>query len=450
MNKTLQQHFYSKENKFNTLFLPGVPGEFRDRPLISDLKKLGSNLYSVVYPGTYGTKGVFSIESTKHALSDAIDHLNITKLPLLIIGYSFSTLFIFKSLEKVKKPMGVILFSPIMDLEKSINSDFKKEFASFESSQDFEIDKKSFGQWMTNYGDYKKRYRDMLDELSQFSAPVIFAIGEKDLVIKTKEIREFLDQYRENEGLNKFSVVSILEGGHRLDSLYMSGEIKRLIVGIVFAHRVALLFPEVSVFTWGATLNYRYANQYTDVDLVIIGKSFSLSNYISLNRLVNQFKTEHGIEVDIVVNTFDELLSKNRIRSNRGPSFIHELKYYYLPLRVGRKFSVIKISKKDIQNDGKFANSLNIYKSKKALLNYPADSPANHWILKNFIIACYYDQYHKGNMYIDQNNIEEYYKNNPTIHKLLVDIRNYKKNNYRDINLKFLKKVVIAHEQITQ
>jgi len=445
----IEQH-KSNKSRYVALFLPGFPGEYRERELTNDLVKLGFDIYSVKYPGTYDAKGVFSPASVTKSIKTSLNKLKQQNKPILMITYSFSTYFVLDCLNSNSNFLGVIFFSPILDLKLSISNDFLKHLTEYDTNKKFNIDYKGFSDFIASSSiDYLEKYKGKLKKVTKNRYPLIFAIGNDDKGIKVNMVKTFLNSYRKKHGFNKLFVMDIDNTHHKLDSLYKNHHIYKFIAGIVFSNKVEEKYPDINIYTWGALLNYKYSNEKSDIDMILIDKEFSLSDYVFLNKLVNQFNSKFSVTVDIIVNTHKELQSKERIRSNRGPSFIHELQYYYFPLLVNDKLKLSSTTKKDIQKDALRANYLNIYISKKALLNYPPGSTASNWIMKIFIIGCYYHQYLLGNLYPDQNNIEDYYKKTDKLtYNQILKIKEIKKNNYKGVTLGLLKKLVINHQKL--
>ena len=73
--KYLGTKHYSPASKFNTLFLPGFPGSYRERPFTKDLRKMGFNIYTISYPGIH-CSGVFSPREIVNKIEKAINVLN--------------------------------------------------------------------------------------------------------------------------------------------------------------------------------------------------------------------------------------------------------------------------------------------------------------------------------------------------------------------------------------
>lgn len=438
-----------KSNKekgcFNVLFLPGFPGKYRERSLTKDLKKLNFNIYSLEYPGTYNNHGIFSPSSVNDQIKNSVDYLNKLNLPTLVISYSFSTYFILKHIKNIRNLIGVFFFSPILDLKKSVSRDFISNLLSLSKNKKFLIDIKSFKQLIISD---KISRQKIISEIAGLNKPLIYIVGEKDKVIRKSFVLRNLNLYRNSFGLNKISVIEIPNANHKLDSLYVNKIVYKYFVAMVFSQKISTIIPKTSTYLWGGSLNYRYSNPKSDLDIAILGRKFTFEDYVKLNTLLNQYSSKVDLTLDIIVNTYEELTTLERIRSNRGPSFIHELDYYYFPILKDRLLVLPKIKSNYIKKDAIFADSINFYKSKKALLNYPPGSSSSNWIVKNFIFACYYYQYLKGNFFVDQNKIESYFKNNKYVYRVLIMCKKLQNNQMKGVNLDMLKIVINTHKKL--
>lgn len=449
MDKNLKLQHSSKKSKYTALFMPGFPGEYRDRPLIEDLKRLNFDIYSIVYPGTYKETGTFSPDAINKTIEDAISILEKEKKPILLITYSFSTYFVLPFIEKVINLAGVILFSPIIDFKQTINIDFLAQVKKSSNQDGFNVDVLSFERIVDNKSDSKVAFTKTLKQITdKVNEPIVFVSGDTDKVVKQNEIYDLLQEFRSKNGMNKLMAVKIDNTGHALDGLYENKIIYKLISALVFSLELKSEIPNLSSFLWGAALNYRYSNINSDIDLVLLEKKFNYKDYIRLNIIKNQFNKKNSVNLDLIVNTYQELKTDERIRSNRGPLFVHLLNYYYLPLIKDNLFSIRQINKKVLDEDILFANNINFYKSKKALLNYEPGTSESNWIIKNFLMGCIYYQILVGNLEPDLNWIEKYYIDNKSVHSLLLKCRELKQNGMTCINLNFLKDIVEAHEKL--
>jgi hypothetical protein len=447
-NKNLKLQHIKRGNKYNTLFLPGLPGDYRDRPFTNDLKLLGSNIYSVVYPGTYGMPGKLSVETTTQSIVDALNELSIQKKPIIVVGYSYSTMLIPESIKGMDNIIFILNFSPIFDLNNSINEDFKETCKWLDRQDGFNLDFASFNTHIDSASIIDDYIGSIENIISEEKIPLIYSVGNKDNVLKHDYVIGKLNSLNSNNRLNRIFLYEVEDGVHKLDSIY-NNSLRRLLFAFIFSHEIGNIFPECSCYAWGSTLNYRYASDVSDIDIAIIGKYFSYSDYTVINKLIKKYSEKYNVTIDVIVNTFAEMNTSSKIRSNRGPSFIHEIKYHYPLLRKGLDYKTADISRKDLIEDARNANDTNLYKSKKALLNYPPGSSSSNWIIKDFIYGTYYKQYLLGNMYPNQNHIEDYYKESmPEIYSALKTIIMSKKNNFKDVDLAFLKKVLELHESL--
>ncbi len=449
MKNLIKTQFVNKNSQYNAIFFPGFPGEYKDRPLMEDLKKLGFNIYSVVYPGSHGGEGTFSPESTDRIIEESAKYINKQKLPVLLVTYSFSTYFILSKIKEFNKLMGVLLFSPIMDVHKSIKSDFVKELEEISKSEGFNIDIKSWRQFVKKLDNkFESNYQKLLNQ--NINVPLVYAIGDKDPVINLPIVNNFLDTFRRESGYNRIFKINVPEGLHKLDTLYEGQRIYKIIAAIVFAHSLEKKYPKMNFYLWGGALNYRYSFTSNDIDVILINKDFGFDDFLDLNRYGIQFGKDYGVYMDLSYNTDLELYSSEIVRSNRGPSFIHELKYYYFPLKISRNISIPDYPKEVIEADAKFADSANLYKSKKGILFGTNEKSSLKYVVKHFLYSTYYAQYLMGNFTPDQNNIENYYKKtDPVIYKVLLKIQQIMSRN-GEYEPAFAKKIMKLHEKLVK
>ena len=367
MNNFIKKQFLNKKAKYNAIFFPGFPGEYKDRLLTEDLKKLGFNMYSAVYPGSHGGEGIFNPESVDKMIEIIANYINEQKLPVLLITYSFSTYFILSKLKKFNKLMGVLLFSPIMDVHKSIKPNFIQDLVEISKSEGFNIDINSWKNYVNdNNRKFEENYNNLLKNNTDI--PLVFAIGDNDPVINLPILNGFLNKYITTEGYNKIIKINVENGVHKLDTLYEEKAIYKIIVALVFSYSLEDKYPNMNFYLWGGALNYRYAHSTTDIDIILINKTFGFKDFLFLNRYGIQFGKDFGVQMDLSYNTDLEFSSGEIIRSNRGPSFVHELKYYYWPLKLSRKIVIPDYPDEVIKADAMFADSSNLYKSKKGIL----------------------------------------------------------------------------------
>lgn len=446
MNNLIKKQHVSKESKYNAVFFPGFPGEYKDRSLMDDLKRLKYNIYSVVYPGSHGGNGLFSPKSVENIIEETAKFTNDQKLPVLLVTYSFSTYFILSKINKFKKVIGVLLFSPIMDVHMSIKSDFISELDVISKSEGFNIDLDSWKNFVSKLdNNFELNYRRLLQKND--NVPLLYAIGEKDTVINLPVVNGFLDKYRDEFGYNRIFKMNVPEGIHKLDSLYEGQKIYKIIVALTFAYSLEKKYPKMNFYLWGGVLNFRYTFTSMDIDVILVNPTFDFDDFLFLNRYGSQFDKEYGVHMDLSYDADVELSSSEIIRSNRGPSFIHELNYYYLPLKISRKITIPDYSKEIIEVDAKFADSSNLYKSKKGILFGTNEESSLKYVIKHFLYSTYYIQYLKGNLIPDQNFIEKYYKtDSPKIYKILTKIRKIMSESGK-YEPEFVKKVMKLHEE---
>jgi hypothetical protein len=204
----------------------------------------------------------------------------------------------------------------------------------------------------------------------------------------------------------------------------------------------------MNFYLWGGALNYRYSFTSNDIDVILINPNFGFDDFLFLNRYGIQFGKDYGVYMDLSYDTDNELSSSEIIRSNRGPSFVHELRYYYFPLKVSRNISIPDYPKEIIETDAKFADSSNLYKSKKGIIYGTKEETSLKYVVKHFLYSTYYAQYLTGNLTPDQNNIENYFKKtNPKIYKTLRDIQKIMSEN-GSYTPAFAKKVLNMHEDL--
>ncbi len=450
MNSLVKKQYINKKAKFNAIFFPGFPGEYKDRPLMEDLKKLNFNIYSIVYPGTYGSRGIFSPRSVDKLVKNITTSFNKLNKPVLLVTYSFSTYIILSEIPKFKRLMGILLFSPILDLHQSIKPNFVKDLQEIGKSDGFKIDVSSWKRYITEKDNtYQETYKSWLKN-NQNNIPLIFVIGGKDPVIKRQVVNKFLDGYTEGINCNTLMKIEVPKGVHKLDSLYEDKTIYKLLVAITISFKLANKYPNMNFYLWGSTLNYRYSNLDSDIDMILVGDSFSFDDYVYINRFGIQYEKDYGIAMNLSPITYKELDSEERIRSNRGPTFIHEIKYYYLPLKISRKISLRNFSGEVLKNDAIFANDSNIYKSKKGIAHATSEAKAFKYVIKHFLFGAIFYQYTKNNLYPNQNFIEQYYKlSNPYVYKILNKIRKMKSGT-GSFPISFVRKVLNLHEELFQ
>lgn len=231
MRHAIQKH-YKNANTFNTLFLPGLPGPYKERPLIADLTVLGSNVYTIVYPGTYDVRGEVSPHSMMQSIKAAVAELNTTGMPLLSIAYSFSTQYALQAAALVEDPLGFIFFSPTIDLRYDSVEDFYSVTARLNELDYIHVDAEKFTfakTWNAAVASYYKK----LDILSKRNVPTVFICGEKDPALRSDMIAQALEEYQRTRRSINIDVMNIPAAGHNIDELYGHEEAKSLVLSTV-------------------------------------------------------------------------------------------------------------------------------------------------------------------------------------------------------------------------
>jgi hypothetical protein len=230
MDKFLRTQYQSGNSSYIALFLPGFPGEYKDRRLFDDLKSYGFDIFSLVYPGTYDEEGTFSIASAISATKRALSFLRNLKKPILIVSYSFSTLFVSECFEMADDILGVLYFSPITDLESCIREDFIQTLKGIKeiNGQKFNIDLPEFEKFIGESDN--KSFGRKLEQLGESKIPLFFFIGECDRNVKTADV------YRTLAGVkNPYKIIhKVTEGEHGLDTLYRSDYVKKAVLGLIY------------------------------------------------------------------------------------------------------------------------------------------------------------------------------------------------------------------------
>ena len=230
MRHAIHKH-YKNANTFNTLFLPGLPGPYKERPLIADLTVRGSNIYTVVYPGTHGVHGEVSPHSMLQRIKAAIADLNATGMPLLFIAYSFSTRYALQAAILVENPLGFVFFSPTIDLRYDSVEDFYSVTARLNELDYIHVNTEKFTfaeTWEAAVASYYKK----LDALSKRNVPIVFICGEKDPALRSDMITQALEEYQRTRHSINIDVMNIPAAGHNIDELYGHEAAKSLLASI--------------------------------------------------------------------------------------------------------------------------------------------------------------------------------------------------------------------------
>lgn len=434
--------------KFNVLFLPGFPGGYKNRPIIEDLKQLGGNVYTISYPGTPGSNnsGIFSLLSTRLTIKLALTEINKQKLPKIIILYSYSTLFLSEITSFMNNTMAILCFSPIIDLKFSLKNNFVKDLGTLDKRL-YTVNTESFQTKSKTLSESWKIYLERIKTLLESKLPIIFVYGGQDESVQSKNLYNMLYKYRSENRFNLAIQIYNSLGTHKLDTLYQKRILKPLLVAIVFSWELRNKFPNLSAYIMGSTINFLSRNKYSDIDIILIKSRWNIPDYSFMKKMAKTYYQKFGIKFDLSINTDIDCQSDKQIRSNRGPTFLHELATYFLPL-YQRSSLRIMYSLENVIIDANAANRNNTYQSHKGLMNYHSGKFSPEMIIKNFIYSCIFDQYQKRNFIIDQNNLTQYYKSNKAIYSLISQILRIKKESYRNVSDVFLTKIVTLQTKL--
>lgn len=383
MDKLLKTQYQSNKSDFITLFLPGFPGEYKDRPLFDDLKSYGSDIYSLIYPGTYDENGAFSVDSAIIATKEALHTLRKLKKPILIVAYSFSTLFVSECVEQEDNVLGILFFSPITNLKNCIREDFKKTLHGIKeiNGKAFKIDLPLMESFIDKFSE--SSYLSDMKQLMALNIPLVFFIGSQDRNVKTEEVYSLLSKEKGSQTL----IYRIPEGEHGLDTLYNANYVRKAVLSLILCNNIKKHFTKTSgVYLWGSTLNYPLDSDRSDLDMIVIGEEFSYDSIVKLNELKSQFERLAKVKIDLVFNSQKEISSKKIIRRNRGALYVYEMGWDYFPLfkNIPTPKSPFSRIKKDVLS--MYYSS--IYHARKSILNYDFQSEARILNIKNFIYNC--------------------------------------------------------------
>lgn len=441
-NLNLQQRYVDRNAKFQVLFLPGFPGERTERSLIDDLKKLKCNIYSVSYP-SISRASLFNYPNIIKSINQSLEILSARRLPLMIIAHSFGTLPLVDCYKHFDRVFGTILFSPIIDL----NSRFKNDCASFleglSSRKNFLIYANLFSRsksFRTSFNTYKNKLLRVIEK----KIPIIYIFGEQDNVGNSKKIYDRLYELRSCDRFNLFLQILIEDGAQKI---YKRNIIFPLITSLVLSQELKSVFPDVSASIMGSTVNYRFKNENSDVDLILIKSRWTLDDFNKVRRL-SRYYNRLGVKFDISINTYKDCLSSEKIRSNRGPSFLLELSNYFFNILLFKKLK-IGYNTAQVLNDAMEAERHNLYQSYKTLMNYHSSKFTPELSIKCFLWSCVYHLYKKRIFNVDQNNIENYFKKNKEIYSLINKCRMIRKHNsYKSVTYSFLRNIVETHAKL--
>jgi len=445
----MKEKFYSKKNCYNVLFLPGFPGGYRERELTDDLKKLGFNIYTISYYEIQD-KQTFGFESSVEQINKALGKLN--NLPLLIISYSYSTILVTKSMCKnMDNIMGIFFFSPIFDLKHSLQVDFLADLKIMIDKKEIIVNKNAFDLiTQKNIITAIKLYKKDIQLILKKHIPLIYIFGDRDVVIKTNLVKSVVNEIQKEQ--NKFNQIKILKtkyGNHKLDSLYKNIHYKYIVALFAAYELKKALNRDCSIYARGSLINEQFFSDISDIDFVImINGNFDLNDRIKLNKFKYKLSQKLDTKIDVSIASTSEFGIIDDAISVRGATFFHEIENFYLPIIISKNIRIPKIDKQKIIAGAIKANLANIHKSERALLKYQPGTDDSNFIIKHFLIGCYYDQFCKGNLIFEQQDIKMLYKKNSTTFKLLQKILEYKKANYTTITLEMLKKYLETHIQL--
>jgi hypothetical protein len=383
MENLLKKNFQGEDSSFITLFLPGVPGGYKDRPLFEDLKAYHSDIYSLVYPGTYGKAGEFSIQSSIAAVKAALKSLRELNKPILIVAYSFSTMFLADCLEQGDDLLGVLFFSPITDLNKCIHEDFSQVLRELRFSEDqaLRADLQSLDQFIKNYSE--EEYCNSLKKLGDYGFPLVFMMGDEDKTVRTEYVYRLVDEVKIPQKI----IYKIKGGEHKLDTLYAANYVKKVVLSLVLTNLIRKSVTHISgVFLWGSTMNYWLDSPVSDLDMILIGEGFSYKELAEINSLKSEYEQLSKIKIDFVYNSLKEIASEKIIRRNRGILFSYEIENDYFPLY--KNFELPQISFESLKKDVLSMYYSSVYHARKTILNYDFQSENRRLNIKNFIYNC--------------------------------------------------------------
>lgn len=396
-----------KNHKYNCLFLPGLPGKVKHFACFDDITNTGGRIHWLQYSGTYDNQDgtPFTVQTSMDDIEHAIEELSREGLPILIVGYSYSTYLLGQmDLGRHTSILGVALFSPIRGFDKtSIDEDFNETIVSLMKSGAITSNKALWSAVID--GDEATDYSPVLQKFADYSFPVMIAYSDGDTTIKANELTKILNDFRTKTSYNSLLVFECSEGYHRLDSYYdvkIGNFFRSLEIELDLMN---ILDDDIFVYFWGSSLNYNYSGEGSDIDLLIFYDGY-IDKYQELNNYVEAYNKTHEITFDLSINNKSDLLSKKIFRYNRGPVAIHELQYAYFPLRRADK--VVNLSWDDIVHDAYNASLILSGESKKILSKCDIGTERVKKIVKYSITVFTYLQYVKGIKNLDLNHIEKY------------------------------------------
>ncbi len=429
----MKTHYYTKENSINALFLPGFPGEFKDRKLIDDLKSFGTNIYSIQYPGTYNKEGIFFMESCKDELISAINDLDKLNQPIILITYSFSTVLI-RLLEQISKNIvGIIHFSPILDFVNGITEDFLDSVKSIAKDFDFKVDLNALESFNVNY---KFKYLNA-------KIPELYFLGGKDETVNIDYTLQTLSEISKKAQNNLITFLP--DASHKLDSQYDYAIVRNQILSLVISTKLRNEFDQVkAIYLWGSSLDLELYSNKSDLDLIIIIEKFSYELQQKINQYTKLQEQKLGKKIDLIVVSESELNRKKIIRRNRGDCFIDSLKYFCFPIIAYQNLRKVELNLSDY---GRVFYSI-IYQARKILQNFRNSSDQVEIIVKSFILNLqnYFFVTKKLTKFSDL--IKYLEANEQDLEKLIKEAIEIKKNDYEIESEEILVKMLKVQEAL--
>lgn len=436
--------------KYNCLFLPGLPGKIKEMSLFADISAGGGLIHWLEYTGTYNnqTGENFTIDSAIADVTKALIELEKEGFPILVVAYSFST-FILPKLDLKQFPsiFGVALFSPIRGLsEKAINEPFQITIKELITNGDITAKSDDWTQEKFEKTDLVP-YTNTLQQFSSAPFPTMISYSLGDTTIKVEELKNTIDAFRQKNSYNSLLVFERIEGYHKLDTYYatVTGNFFRSLE--IELDLMNLLGKDIYVYFWGSSLNYNYSSEDSDIDLLIFSDDY-LEHYQKLNRYVEDYNTNHNITFDLSVNEKADLLSKKIFRYNRGPVAIHELGYAYFPLRKATK--ILDITWPEITQDAYNASLILSGESKKILSKCDLSNDRVKKIIKYSITVYTYLLYIRGDKNLDLNHVEKYLLKSDPFRQFVNRSITLKKSNYKHMTLTDLYNAVKAIDLIVK
>jgi hypothetical protein len=411
----------TQDSEIISLFIPGFPGGYKERDLFSDMRKFSSDIYTVVYPGTDGVKGILSPKSAVSCVVQAIEELQKIGKKILLFAYSFGSLQIISSTIDSQNIIGLFLFSPIIDLKHCLTHSFTEQLATLDNTI-FTINTKSFESKDLDIHNAWKSYEKKLDKWLSLGIPTIFAQGLLDEGVFQVKINELLQQKLNNSAKPLYFVYTCI-GSHKLDSIYKPREVlyDMICTFLITTTIEKSLKKKIVSSIMGSTLNPIFRTHKSDVDLMLFAEEFTVDDLFTIGEINKKFLTNYGTKFDISINTFSELTQKRQIRSNRGKVFIAELYsiFFFFSSNGVLELPKQKITWLKVKQDILNSNKINVYQAKKAILNPGSLRFHTQSILKIYVQTLIYHAYLENSRVINFNLIKMFYKKNKLIYELL-------------------------------